>query len=266
MQGDMKSIYQGFHDEMVQKRYNSEFPVRRAVHRDIFESVLQFIEKDQTVLDAGCGEGMLSLLMAKKGAHVTGVDLSAANVESAKRLASKETTPVNLTFTAGDSENLPFEDQSFDCVVSNHVLEHLPSFERGLREIFRVTRKHAVIAVPTCLHPSSWALLGGVPYYALSKRALLALPWGALRVLGALISDAEGVDEAYVGNIDLPHRHRFPWKVAQKIRSAGFKILDTQAQSLRLPYLPPSKNGNTLSRKLRYFGIGTVYWVERPSP
>ena len=66
---------------------------------------------------------------------MTGVDLSEPNLSAGRPRAGRD-----VNFQVADVEALPFADDSFDIVVSSHVLEHLPNFERGLAEIRDLSR------------------------------------------------------------------------------------------------------------------------------
>ena len=236
MTQEITQFYKGYHDRILNKRYNSPYWVRRYAHRQIYESIVRYIPPGRTVLDAGCGEGVLSLLMAKKGAVVTGIDLSEPNIEAARRWARE--WGVSVRFEVGDAGSLPFDDNSFDIVVSSHVLEHLPDLFQGLRELYRVTRDRAIIAMPTCLNPAVWALLGGDDYWVLSKRSPFAIPLGLLKTLNALLQGREGPDKGYAGHKELPHVWRFPWIMRRQIESVGFRISSFEAGPLLIPYLP----------------------------
>jgi|Deesub1362B_J571_1020462.scaffolds.fasta_scaffold00760_14 SAM-dependent methyltransferase len=231
----VKDFYKGYHDHIFDKRYNSPYWIRRYAHRKIYESILRYVHPGQKVLDVGCGEGVLSLLMAQKGAIVTGVDLSLPNVKAARCKADEAKLPI--VFGVADAENLPFGDDSFDVVVSSHILEHLPNLVQGLRELYRVTRRMALIAMPTCLNPAAWALLGGDSYFKFSKRSLFAIPLGLIKTLAAAIQGKEGPDEGYAGKRELPHVWRFPWIMRRQIESVGFRIARFEAGPLIIPYL-----------------------------
>src|SRR5215212_4036797 len=75
--------------------------------------------QDQDILDAGCGEGYLSRLLAESGARVTGVDLCVDLIEAARALADRG---LPITHDVGTVESLPYRDNSFDLVVANHLL------------------------------------------------------------------------------------------------------------------------------------------------
>ena len=96
------------------------------------------VRENSTVLDLGCGAGMLALLK-RKGVALTGVDLSDECVAAARRNGYDETIRCSL-------DALPFGDASFDYVVSLDVLGHIPAEQKDavLAEIKRVLRADGV--------------------------------------------------------------------------------------------------------------------------
>jgi SAM-dependent methyltransferase len=101
------------------------------VHRYAFASGLV---QGKRVLDAACGEGYGSALLAGAAAHVTGVDRS----EEAVQHARQRYRAGNLAFRRADCLELPFENAEFDCVVSFETLEHLEDHDGLLAEFRRV--------------------------------------------------------------------------------------------------------------------------------
>ena len=73
------------------------------------------------VLDAGCGEGYMSRLLAERGARAVGVDVSDSLVDYARK--HEDAARLGVAYTVASLENLPYEDNSFDVVVCNHVLD-----------------------------------------------------------------------------------------------------------------------------------------------
>ncbi|SDQ44116.1 methyltransferase domain-containing protein [Carnobacterium viridans] len=110
------------------------------IHKEVFLNPTLFSLmgelKDKQVLDAGCGEGYLSRLLSKAGSNVTAVDYSLRMIEIAQ-----ERTPVDLQikYLRGNCEKLDtLEDNSFDLIVSNMVIQDLPNYENAFREMFRL--------------------------------------------------------------------------------------------------------------------------------
>jgi SAM-dependent methyltransferase len=93
---------------------------------------------DVSILDAGCGEYGLAAFMP--GANITGADI-----------LPPESVDERLNYRQGSIIELPFDDRSFDIVVSVDVLEHLPEDlrERAVCEIVRTARRAVVIAFPS---------------------------------------------------------------------------------------------------------------------
>jgi ubiquinone/menaquinone biosynthesis C-methylase UbiE len=98
------------------------------------------------VLDAGCGSGSMSRLIARSfpQAEVTGVDLREQYLDFARRCARAEDIQ-NLTFRSADVFALPFADASFDVVWTKYLLQWLKEPKRALSELQRVTRPGGVV-------------------------------------------------------------------------------------------------------------------------
>lgn len=237
-QESVKGFYAEYHDPIIQERYNSAWWLRRYTHRQIHAQFLPWLEPGSRVLDAGCGEGVLSCMAAReKDVDIIGTDISGPNVKGAIELAAS--WGVRAKFLQADSEALPFPDESFDVVISSHVLEHLPHRERGLAEIYRLTRSRALIAMPTCFGPASWTLLGGDNFWRLRFRRTmpLAIPIGIGKIILAFLRGEDGPNEGYAGHDNFPHIWRFPWVMRRQIEAAGFEIEQFEAGPLILPYL-----------------------------
>ena len=93
------------------------------------------------VLDYGCGHGMASVVLARRGGRVTAFDLSPGYLAEARRRAEANKTAVE--FVQADAERLPFADGLFARVWGNAVLHHL-DLPRAARELRRVLRPGGV--------------------------------------------------------------------------------------------------------------------------
>jgi len=99
------------------------------------------------VLDVACGTGNAALPAARAGARVTGLDLAATLLDAAR--AKSQAEGLEIDWQHGDAENLPFEDGSFDRVLS--VFGHMfaPRHQQTAREMARVCRRGGAIVTAT---------------------------------------------------------------------------------------------------------------------
>lgn len=100
-------------------------------------------DRNLRILDVGCGAGFFSVLLAKEGYQVTGVDLTPDMIENARILAAEEKTVCD--FLVMDAENLSFADESFDVVISRNLTWTLPDVKSAYREWVRVLKKGGVL-------------------------------------------------------------------------------------------------------------------------
>jgi ubiquinone/menaquinone biosynthesis C-methylase UbiE len=98
--------------------------------------------KGETILEAGCGVGAQTQIIAPKNpeSHFVSVDISVDSVVKAKQ-AIEMAAITNVQFKVADIFNLPFEDETFDHVFVCFVLEHLSEPIRALAELKRVLKK-----------------------------------------------------------------------------------------------------------------------------
>lgn len=94
--------------------------------------------RGRKVLEIGCGLGTDGAQFAEAGADYTGVDLTEAAVDLARRRFELFDLPGK--FQTADAENLAFPDDSFDLVYSHGVLHHTPETGKAIQEIHRVLR------------------------------------------------------------------------------------------------------------------------------
>ena len=119
-----------FYELVEEHRYRKEWHIPAAAGFDQ--------AKDLAVLEVGCGLGTDGAQFAKAGAHYTGIDLTDAAIDLAKRRF--ELFQLRGNFRVADAERLDFPDNSFDLVYSHGVLHHTPDTAAAVREIHRVLR------------------------------------------------------------------------------------------------------------------------------
>jgi SAM-dependent methyltransferase len=114
----------------------------------------QFVARVSTLrparlLDAGCGRGYLGVELVPLCGAYYGGDLSMKALALARDLVPRG------SFCQGSLCRLPYSDSSFDCVVCEEVLEHVPEWDRAVAELARVTRPggRVLISMPNPLNP-----------------------------------------------------------------------------------------------------------------
>jgi len=102
--------------------------------------------KDKVVLDAACGTGYGSSFLVENGASkVTGID----NSHEAIQYCTENYSNPRLDFKNADCIQLPFEDSTFDTVVSFEIIEHLKNTDKFLAEMKRVLKNNGIFIVST---------------------------------------------------------------------------------------------------------------------
>jgi 2-polyprenyl-6-hydroxyphenyl methylase/3-demethylubiquinone-9 3-methyltransferase len=114
-----------------------------------FEFVTDYVRSWQglRVLDVGCGGGLACEPLAKRGANVSGIDLSQNSINVAQAHATENHLPID--YRVANAENLPYEDNTFDVVLCFDVLEHVADLERVVSEISRVLKSNGIFLFDT---------------------------------------------------------------------------------------------------------------------
>jgi ubiquinone/menaquinone biosynthesis C-methylase UbiE len=105
----------------------------------------------EKALDVGCGTGAFLLPLARRlapqGATVIGLDLAEGTLGQARARVQAEGLPVDCLI--GDVEALPFADHSFDLVLANYMLYHVPDLDQAIAELRRVVRPTGTLLAAT---------------------------------------------------------------------------------------------------------------------
>lgn len=166
-------------------KYGSTNPVVRRL-MDNFHSTLDelFAAADPaSLLDVGCGEGVLTLEWAQKldGRRVVGIDLDDPHLHA----EWEGRQAPNLEYMVMKAENLPFEDDEFDVATAIEVLEHVPDPAHTVAEMARCAQRHLLVSVPreplwrglNLARGAYWKDLGNTPGHVnhWSKRSFIEL-------------------------------------------------------------------------------------------
>lgn len=113
--------------------------------------------KPERILDVATGTADLAIALAKaQPKEITGIDISAGMLSVGQKKIEERKLDHIITLTQADSENLPFEDESFDVVTVAFGVRNFENLEKGLSEIKRVLRKDGKLLVLEFSQPSSF--------------------------------------------------------------------------------------------------------------
>ena len=114
--------------------------------RRVREYIISKIPKNvNSILDVGCGKGWVAKEFLSKGKTVVSLDISVTNPAIVNKLYSN---PKHFAIAA-DSFNLPFNDNSFDCVIASEIIEHVYDPVGFIKELFRVVKKGGGLVITT---------------------------------------------------------------------------------------------------------------------
>ncbi len=152
-------------------KYGSSNPVVRRLMHGFETSLDELFElaAPRSLLDVGCGEGVLVEAWAKRlgDGRVVGIDLEEESIQAgwAERQAA------NLEYRVMEAKNLPFAENEFELASAIEVLEHVPDPEHTLAEMARCAERHLLVSVPreplwrmlNIARGAYWPALGNTP-------------------------------------------------------------------------------------------------------
>ena len=187
-------------------KYGSSNPVVRRLMRGFESNLDQLFElaAPRSLLDVGCGEGVLVEAWAKRlgDGRVVGIDLEEESIQA----GWAERQEPNLEYRVMEAENLPFAANEFDLASAIEVLEHVPDPAHTVAEMARCAERHLLVSVPreplwrvvNMARGAYWRELGNTPGHInhFSRRSFVELlsrhgrveqvrspfPWTMLRV------------------------------------------------------------------------------------
>jgi len=153
-------------------KYGSSNPVVRRLMSGFERSLDELFERaaPQSLLDVGCGEGVLVHRWAARvgpARRVVGIDLEEESIQA----GWAERTAPNLEYRVMEAQNLPFAQNEFDLATAIEVLEHVPDPEHTVSEMARCAERHLLVSVPreplwrmlNMARGAYWSELGNTP-------------------------------------------------------------------------------------------------------
>jgi len=133
---------------LTMRHYDHLAPVYDAQYYEEQEAKIKaaldghILKKENFILDAGCGTGLLFPNVADKVKLVVGIDISKIILKTAKNRGKRL---ANAAVVRADTDYIPFKNQVFDAVFAITLLQNLPNPQKTLNDMKRVTKQNATI-------------------------------------------------------------------------------------------------------------------------
>lgn len=123
-------------------------------------------QKAKKVLDVATGTGDLAIMLADSGVDkVIGLDLSPGMLNIGKEKIAEKKMSDKIEMVIGDSENLPYQDNTFDAITVGFGVRNFENLELGLKEILRVLKNEGSLVVLETSQPTKFPLKEGYQIY-----------------------------------------------------------------------------------------------------
>lgn len=121
----------------------------------------------KTVLDIATGTGDLAIALSQTNASkIVGLDISSGMLEIGKEKIKKQGLDHKIEMVLGDSENLPFEDNTFDAITVGFGVRNFETLENGLKEILRVLKPGGYFVILETSIPTKTPYKQGYHFYS----------------------------------------------------------------------------------------------------
>ncbi len=132
------------------------------------KKVTKMVSKNnpKQILDIATGTGDLALMMAQLNPDkITGLDISAGMLEVGKQKIAKANLSDKIEMVVGDSENMPFPDNTFDAITVSFGVRNFANLDKGLTEIKRVLKPEGIFVILETSNPTKFPFKQGYKFY-----------------------------------------------------------------------------------------------------
>ena len=201
----------------------------------VLEQIYAIIKptKEMRLLDLGCGPGIVTASLAPHVREVVAYDLTPEMLDKARQRCEKAALK-NVRYELGNAEKLPFEEESFDCVVTRLTIHHFLDPRRVMNEVARVTRQRGRVVVvdflsseneeEAALHNALETLRDPTHVRALSASGMQdLLTASGLRITSAVTWEKRRDYEEWIGITNAPERVKPLYIVMATLAKAGIQ-------------------------------------------
>lgn len=143
------------------------------------------------ILDIATGTGDLAISLAKTNAtKIVGLDISEGMLSVGRNKIAKQNLSNKIEMVFGDSENMPFEENSFDAITVAFGVRNFENLETGLKEIFRVLKPGGIFVVLETSVPTKTPYKQGYKFYSTKILPLIGKMFSKDKVAYKYLSDS----------------------------------------------------------------------------
>jgi demethylmenaquinone methyltransferase/2-methoxy-6-polyprenyl-1,4-benzoquinol methylase len=132
------------------------------------KKVVKIVGKNnpKQILDIATGTGDLALMMASLNPErIVGLDISSGMLEVGKRKIEKAKLSNKIEMIVGDSEEMPFKDNTFDAITVSFGVRNFANLDKGIKEIARVLKPDGVLVILETSNPTKFPFKQGYKLY-----------------------------------------------------------------------------------------------------
>ena len=147
-----------------------------------------------SILDIATGTGDLAIALADTGAEkIIGLDISSGMLEVGKQKIDKKNLDKQIEMVLGDSENIPFEDNTFDAITVAFGIRNFETLEKGLKEILRVLKPGGAFLILETSVPTKIPYKQGYNFYSKNILPLIGRVFSKDKSAYKYLSDSASV-------------------------------------------------------------------------
>ncbi|WP_437371966.1 bifunctional demethylmenaquinone methyltransferase/2-methoxy-6-polyprenyl-1,4-benzoquinol methylase UbiE [Maribacter litoralis] len=198
------------------------------------KKVVEILKKEQpnSILDIATGTGDLAIALTKTGARkIVGLDISPGMLEVGKEKVTNKNLDSTIEMVVGDSENLVFENNTFDAVTVSFGVRNFETLETGMAEILRVLKPNGTLVVLETSVPTKTPYKQGYSFYTKNILPLIGKIFSKDDSAYGYLSESASV---------FPHGESFN----NILREIGFIDVTNKPQTFGVASIYVAKKGN----------------------